>query len=193
MASDFFIAMFWLPMLVITFVLIIAYIRIDKPGATPQSFHMLGGRRIVLGVSGSMLATFFYASGSMLLLGLHKAELGHIPDEDLIGWIVAHCFSNFILLGPAVLIGLLVMGVPFVFLMTKIHMISHFGGAVLLTVIVASAYTLYRFLSPYNLWCETNPIDCGVANFSDTFIFWVIVFMGFSLGARLPLWRNKVV
>lgn len=192
MASDFFIAMFWLPMLVITFLLIIAYKRIDKPQATPQSFHILGGRRIVLGVSGSMLATFIYASGSMLLLGLHKAELGHIPDKDLVGWIVYHCFSNYVLLGPFVLIGLLVIGVPLVFLMSKIHMASHFG-VVLLTVLVASAYTLYRYFSPYNLLCEVNPIECGVANFSDSFIFLVIISMGFSLGARLPLWRNKFV
>ena len=54
MASDGVVLIFWIPMLICLVTLTIAHFQINKVTAAPNHFASLGGRRIVLGLSGAM-------------------------------------------------------------------------------------------------------------------------------------------
>jgi len=189
MATDGFVLMLWMPMLIIALGLTISYFYINKDNAAPKEFVHFGGRRILLGLSGAMFATIIYSIITAAMIGLNKVEQGHIDYTDLIKAFIGYCLYIFALTGPVIMLGVSLIGLPIMVGLRRIRLASHLG-AIIVSTICGACSAIYVLTFPYNNWCTSNPIECAASNFSSSFIVCAAVGIGFSFGARLPLLRN---
>ena len=177
-------------MLIIALALIIPYFLIDKQKAAPNKFSSFGGKRLYLGLSGSMFAALLYCFCVGVLTGLDKVNLGHLPIDELIEKSIGYFLYIFALLGPFILVGVLLIGLPLMFVLLRMRLASHFGVFVV-SMLLGSMYALFVVAFPYNNWCTSHPFECALDNFASIFIIALVVGVGFALGARLPLWKNE--
>jgi hypothetical protein len=189
MASDGIVLIFWGPMLVCLISLLASYFLIDKESAAPKQFTDIGWRRIILGLSGSMIGTVIYCCFTALLIGLDKVEQGHITYQDLLNLLARYCFYMFWFIGPIIMFGVSFIGTPVALLLTRLNFASH-TGVLFASLIISATFAVYVLISPVNSWCESNPIRCATNNFSSVFAASATVALGFSLAARFPAWRN---
>jgi len=190
MATDFFVAQFWIPMFVITLVVITAYFFVKKHDVENE-FKGITAKRIFFGAVSSLLASIIYSGISALQLGLNKVELGHISYSELSGYYLGYWIYDFVLFSPFMLGGLVIIGIPILYALYKVRFAS-FLGIVLVALVMSSLRGADVLYSPYNIWCSTNAWQCVLNNFFDFFIACAVVGIGFGIGARLPMWRNKI-
>jgi hypothetical protein len=190
MASDGVVLMFWVPMLLCLVALIISYFRIDKASATPKNFDVIGGRRIILGLSGAMFSILLYCCVTALLIGFDKVDKGHIDFVTLLKSFLGYWLYMFSFIGPFMMLGVAIIGLPLMMVLSKLRFASHLG-AVIISLFIAAIYSIYVVYNPYNNWCEANTLECANSNFWSVFIACFVIAIGFSLAARLPVWRNS--
>lgn len=191
MASDGIVLMFWLPMLLCLVGLSVSYFKIDKVSAAPKKFDVIGGRRIIMGLSGAMLAILLYCCGTALMIGLGKVEQGHIDYAMFLELFFGYCFYMFSFIGPFMMLGVVFIGIPLIMGLAELRFASHTGTLIISTLISAS-YSTYVAYNPYNNWCKSNTLECVNSNFWTVFLACFITGIGFSLAARFPVWRNSV-
>lgn len=189
MASDGVVLMFWGPMLVCLVALTITYFLIDKVSAAPKCFSYLGGRRILLGLSGAMFSVLLYCFFAAALIGLAKVELGHINYLNLLKSFVGYWLYMFSFIGTFMMLGVVIIGLPLLQILAKLRFASH-AGMIGLSIIISALCSLYIAFNPYNNWCKANTVECVSSNFWSVFVACFVVGVGFSLAARLPVWRN---
>jgi len=126
MATDFLVAQLWIPMIILTVVLLASYFILRKKGIEKE-FTDLNGKRVLFGFVGAVLATIIYTGVSALQLGISKVDLGHITYDELSNLYLGYWLYYFALVGFFMLGGLLVIGIPAIFLLNKFRVASYFG------------------------------------------------------------------
>lgn len=190
MASDCVVLMFWVPMLVCLVTLTIIYFRIDKVKATPKKFAWLGGRRILLGLSGAMFSVLLYCFVTAFLVGLDKVEQGHINYSTLLKSFLGYWLYMFSFIGTFMMFCVVIIGIPLLMILSKLRFASY-AGVVGLSFTIGVIYSLYVAFNPYNNWCKANTLECANSSFWSVFVACFVIGIGFSLAARLPVWRNN--
>ncbi|RYV01980.1 hypothetical protein SOPP22_10395 [Shewanella sp. OPT22] len=190
MTSDGVVLMFWVPMLLCLVALSVSYFMIDKVSATPKNFDVIGGRRIILGLSGAMFAILTYCCGTALMIGLGKVDQGHIDYLTLLKSFLGYCLYMFSFIGPFMMLGVLFIGLPLMMMLAKLRFASH-TGALFLSSSISAFYSIYVAYNPYNNWCKANTLECVNSNFWSVFVACFVIAIGFSLAARFPAWRNS--
>jgi hypothetical protein len=190
MATDFLVAQLWIPMIILTVVLLASYFILRKKGIEKE-FTDLNGKRVLFGFVGAVLATIIYTGVSALQLGISKVDLGHITYDELSNLYLGYWLYYFALVGFFMLGGLLVIGIPAIFLLNKFRVASYFG-LFLIALLIAFIRGAIVMNSPYNNWCESHSLECSAGNFLDMFIVCAVLGVGFGIGAKLPIWRNCV-
>ncbi len=190
MASDGVVLMFWVPMLFCLVTLLILYFRIDKASAAPKNFDVIGGRRMILGLSGAMFAILLYCFVTALMIGLSKVEQGHIDYATLLKSFLGYWLYMFSFIGPFMMLGVIILGLPIIIVLSKLRLASH-AGALILSVLIGAIYSIYVIYNPYNNWCKANTLECANSNFWSVFVACFVISLGFSLAARFPVWRNS--
>jgi hypothetical protein len=190
MPTDFLVAQLWIPMIILSLVLLVYYFVLKKKGIE-KDFTNLSGKRILFGVIGALLATIIYTGISAFQLGISKVDLGHITYNELSNLYLGYWLYYFVLIGFFMLGGLLVIGIPAIFVLQKFRFASFFG-LILIALIIAFIRGAIVMNSPYNNWCESNSLECSASNFLDMFIVCGVLSIGFGIGAKFPMWRNCV-
>jgi hypothetical protein len=190
MASDGVVLMFWIPMLLCLVALLVSYFRIDKDSAAPKNFDVIGGRRIILGLSGAMFAILLYCCVTALMIGLDKVEQGHIDYSTLLKSFLGYWLYMFSFIGPFMMLGVVFIGLPLIMVFAKLRFASH-AGSLIISLSIGIFYSTYVAYNPYNNWCKANTLECVNSNFWSVFISCVVIAIGFSLAARFPVWRNS--
>ena len=190
MATDGFVLLFWIPVLLISGVLCFAYFFARKGREFSRSFGKLSGRRVFLGICGSLLAAAIYALINSVQVGFGKIDQGIFTFQEMLVHVPSYFIYLYVLFVPFVLLGVGIIGIPSIFLLEKFRLAS-FVGIVLICLVVSTLWGLKVYFFPYNNWCDANQLACFRSNFASMIFACIIVGGGFSLGARLPLWRNS--
>ena len=189
MASDGIVAIFGVPMLVLLLVSGFAYLFIDKRSITPKTFSSFGFKRFVLGYCGVVFALFVWSCVMGVSIGFGKVQLGHITYDELRSLIIGYCFYMFAFVGPFILIGALIVGVPSISLLTKFKRASYFGLSAFVAICCLSL-TIFMLAGTSSGSCSSNLPVCFFREFSSILFPIAVISLGFAAGARLPMWKN---
>ena len=189
MASDGIVAIFGVPMLVLLLVSGFAYLFIDKRGITPIAFDSFGFKRFVLGYCGVVFALFVWSCFMGISIGIGKVQLGHITYDELRSLIIGYCFYMFAFVGPFILIGSLIVGIPSITILTKFKRASYFGLSALVAICCLTV-TIYMDAGTTAGACASNLLACFLGELGSILFPFAIISLGFAAGARLPIWKN---
>ncbi|PZQ21824.1 MAG: hypothetical protein DI562_20240 [Stenotrophomonas acidaminiphila] len=189
MATDFaFAAFLWPVLLCIGFLLVLAVF--VKPAPPPGDALLgLGRVRLARGYLGAVLATLICTAVSATRLGFDKVALGHISSTELQQLLPGYILYFFVLTTPFVLGLLTIMGLPALAALRKFNAMT-VAWASIVALLFSIALGALTILKPYNQWCATHLAACGVESSFSTALLALPVAIGFTLAARIPLWRN---
>ncbi|MEO0437140.1 MAG: hypothetical protein AAF098_09550 [Pseudomonadota bacterium] len=189
MATDFAVAYFFYPVLICVALLSIFAWKL-KPTEPGLGFAGVGGKRIMRGYLGVVLATLVYSYFLTVMTGFSKVELGHIEQEELVAWVPPWGIYMFVLLTPFVLFFLTAVGLPLLALLSRYRLTS-IAGSIGIAMVLPFVYALYTLVNPYNNWCASRLNTCvSQAFFSCA---WPAILMAacFAIFAGLPKWRSE--
>ena len=188
MATDYFVAMLFFPMLICVGILI-ALSLIGKPASTKEkAFLGLGRVRIARGFLGALFATLVYAVIAAAKIGLDKVSRSEITNAELVQLYPGYTLYILILTAPFVIAALIVIGFPFLAVLRKFELMT-LPWIALIAVVLSIANGVFAIARPYNLWCTSHLAYCGASSAFTAILIALPAALGFALAAKIPLTR----
>jgi hypothetical protein len=180
MGNEFFIGIFFFPVLAgILVLLYLASFSVEQAETHPGTLG-LGRRRIAAGLLGAIVATLILTTISEFSSAYSRGL-----EHNAVNWAA----SMFIIVTPFVIAGIVILGFPF-FSFLRRYRLQSVLGCCLIALFISGVFAVLALPFPDNLWCEANPVQCVTRRLSFAFTLSGLCALGFGIFARLPIFRS---
>lgn len=190
MATDYFFAIVFVPVLFVIAALVLILVFAKRAGKRFTLFGLPWGAMLT-GTLGALAGLFVYSAIASYIEAVSRvAEYESLREQGALSLAAGWSIYLFILLAPFLLAGVAVLLIPILAALSWIRLVS-VAGIALVAAICIGINAVLTYMYPGNNWCEANTLLCVQQSIVDSLAFAVPVASGFALAARLPLVRSR--